>query len=83
MTTLPKLSRAQANALRLADRKGGLRWDGVCWVGGDIDVGLQIIRNATLDALDRYGCINLTRSSTIHPSEFGRAWLAANPDCQA
>ena len=78
---LPKLSRAQANALRLADRDG-LRWFATlaCWVWGHPDVGVRVIPTATVDALERHGCLNRTRSATVHPSDVGRAWLAANPD---
>ena len=80
---LPKLTPAQANALRLSARDGGLRWDGVCWVWGDAGVGVQVIRDATIDALMRHYCIWVTRSRTIHPSDVGRAWLVANPDGKA
>ena len=85
MTALPRLSSAQANALRLSARIG-LRWDdcGVCWRGwGGASVGVQVIRQATVDALDRRDCLDPTRSSTLHPSDTGRAWLAANPESQA
>ena len=78
---LPKLTRAQANALRLADRDG-LRWSvtRACWVWGHPGVGVQVIRQATVDALERHRCFDRTRSYTLHPSDLGRAWLAANPD---
>ena len=81
---LPRLTSAQANALRLSARDG-LRWDfdGVRWVWGDAGVGVQVIRQATVDALDRRDCLDPTRSSTLHPSDTGRAWLAANPDGKA
>ena len=78
LTALPKLTTAQANALRLADRDG-LRWTGVCWVWGDAGVGVQVIRQATVDALERHRCFDRTRSNTLYPSDVGRAWLAANP----
>ena len=76
---LPHLSSAQANALRLADRDG-LRWTGVCWVWGDAGVGVRVILAATVDALERRGCLYQTRSNTMYPSDVGCAWLAANPD---
>ena len=83
-TALPRLSSAQANALRLSARDG-LRWDdrGSCWVWADYGVGVHVIRQATVNALDRRDCLNPTRSSTLHPSDTGRAWLAANPDGKA
>ena len=81
---LPRLTSAQANALRLSARDG-LHWNhgGNCWAWGDASVGVQAIRQATVDALDRRDCLDLTRSSTLHPSDTGRAWLAANPDGKA
>ena len=84
MTALPRLSSAQANALRLAAR-GGLRWDhhGRYWVWRDFGLGVQVIRQATVNALDRRDCLDSTRSSTLHPTATGRAWLAANPDGKA
>ena len=84
MTALPRLTIAQANALRLSARDG-LRWDhrGMCWVAGHAGVGVQVIRQATVNALDRWDCLDPTRSSTLHPSDTGRAWLAANPDGKA
>ena len=82
LTALPKLTTAQANALRLADRDGGLRWSvtRAWWVWGHPGVGVHVIRQATVDALERHRCFDRTRSYTLHPSDLGRAWLAANPD---
>ena len=82
MTALPRLSSAQANALRLAAR-GGLFWNGACWLGGHLGVNMQAVRQATVNALDRHDYLITTRSFTLHPSETGRAWLAANPESQA
>ena len=83
MTALPRLTSAQANALRLSAR-GGLRWDhrGMCWVWGHASVGVQVFRGATIDALGRHDCVWVSRSLTMHPSDTGRAWLAANPETQ-
>ena len=80
---LPRLTRAQANALRLAACEGGLQWDDMFWVWGQPGVSWQMINQAVVDALDRRGCLTWTRSVTVHPSDTGRAWLAANPDGQA
>ena len=84
MTALPRLTSAQANALRLSAR-GGLRWDdrGVCWAWGDAGVGVQVFRQATVDALVRHGYVWVSRMLTMHPSGPGAAWLAANPDGKA
>ena len=84
MTALPRLSSAQANALRLSARDG-LRWDhrGMCWVAGHAGVGVQVFRDATVDAMVRHDCVWVSRSLTMHPSDTGRAWLAANPESQA
>ena len=79
LRALPKLSRAQANALRLSACEGGLRWDGVCWKV-NVGIGVRVIHVATADMLERLGCLDWTRSYTLHPSDVGRAWLAANPD---
>ena len=81
---LPRLTSAQANALRLSARDG-LRWDhrGMCWVWGDNGVGVQVVRDATVDAMVRHDCVWVSRSLTMHPSPTGRAWLAANPDGKA
>lgn len=79
-TALPKLTTAQANALRLADRDGALCWTGAWWVWKFPSTTIQVIPTATVDALERRGCLNRTRSGTLHPSDLGRAWLAANPD---
>ena len=81
---LPRLTSAQANALRLSARDG-LRWDhrGMCWVWGDAGVGVQVFRGATVDAMVRHDCVWVSRSLTMHPSDTGRAWLAANPDSAA
>ena len=81
----PRLSSEQANALRLSAR-GGLRLsarDGLRWVWGDAGVGVQVIRDATVDAMVRHDCVWVSRSLTMHPSDTGRAWLAANPDGKA
>ena len=75
---LPKLSRAQANALRISARDR-LWWDGMGWVWGDAGVNVHVIPAKTMEALERRGCLTLTRSNTLHPSDVGRAWLAANP----
>ena len=83
-SALPKLTPAQAHALRLADRDG-LRWSvtRACWVWGHPGVGVQMIPNATFIALDRYGYVWVTRNHTLHPSPTGYAWLAANPETHA
>ena len=79
MSASVKLTRTQANALRLSARDG-LWWDGACWAWGDLSAGGRVVLAGTVDALDRLGCVNVTRSNTIHPSDTGRAWLVANPD---
>lgn len=47
-----RLTPAQANALRLANL-GGLRWDVERWLWGNAGVGVQVIRLATVLALER------------------------------
>ena len=85
---LPKLTRAQANALRLADRDGGLRWSvtRACWGWGHPGVGVRVICQATVKALTHRKIVKLVQGGdclAFHPSDVGCAWLAANPDGKA
>ena len=81
MTALPRLTSAQANALRLSARDG-LRWDGARWVWGNACVGVPSFGNATINALGRHDCLTIGWDA-MHPTATGRAWLAANPDGKA